>query len=102
MTSTPFGSAGDEQIWESHHLAFGGGKRAYILNGTETTKPDGTPGHVVNYWRSIRARARELIPERPVKPGRDYAITEIVTASRRVRLAWPRLMTSVSADTSRL
>jgi uracil-DNA glycosylase len=73
-----FGSARDEQIWESHHLAFGGGKRAYILNGTETTKPDGTPGHVVNYWRSIRARARELIPERPVKPGRDYAITEIV------------------------
>jgi hypothetical protein len=72
------GSASDDQIWESHHLAFGGGKRTYIIDGIKTTKPDGTPGHTVRYWCAIRARARELITGRPVIPGTDYAITEIV------------------------
>jgi hypothetical protein len=72
------GSASNGLIWESHQLAFGGGRRTYIIDGIKTTKPNGAPGHIVRYWCSIRARARELIPARPVVPGTDYAITEIV------------------------
>lgn len=30
------------------------------------------------YWSSIKNRAQELIPHRPVRPGRDYALTELV------------------------
>lgn len=70
------GSTGEVTVWESLHLAFGGGQRPYIINGIRTTKTDGSPGHLVRYWCSIRARARELIPA--AVPGRDYAITEIV------------------------
>jgi hypothetical protein len=69
-------SSPDEQVWESQHLAFGGGSRPYILDGIKTTKPDGSPLKAVRYWSSIRARARELLPN--AVPGEDYAITEIV------------------------
>jgi uracil-DNA glycosylase len=72
------GSAGDEDVWESHHLAFGGGKRNYIDDGIHTTRADGSIIKPVRYWASVRARARELIPNRPVVPGRDYAMTEVV------------------------
>jgi uracil-DNA glycosylase len=69
-------SSPDEQVWESQHLAFGGGSRPYIADGIKTTKPDGSPLKVVRYWSSIRARARELLPD--AIPGEDYAVTEIV------------------------
>jgi hypothetical protein len=75
------GDSDDETIWESHNLAFGGGSRPYILDGIKTTMPDGTPGHTVRYWCSIRARARELIPD--AVPGTDYAITEVVHCKSR-------------------
>jgi len=68
----------DEELWESHHLAHGGGRRQYILDGIRTVRPDGTPIKAVRYWSGALARARELIPDRPVAPGRDYALTEIV------------------------
>ncbi|MBV9027847.1 MAG: hypothetical protein JO311_04470 [Candidatus Eremiobacteraeota bacterium] len=74
-------SSPKEQVWESEHLAFGGGTRAYIADGIKTTKPDGTAGRRVQYWTSIRARARELIPG--AKPGEDYAITEVVHCKSR-------------------
>jgi uracil-DNA glycosylase len=70
------GSASDEQIWESRHLAFGGGARQYILDGIRATLPNGARGDMVAYWKSIRALARELIPS--AAPGLDYAITEVV------------------------
>jgi uracil-DNA glycosylase len=69
-------SSPDDQVWESQHLAFGGGSRPYVLDGIKTTKPDGSPLKVVRYWSSIRARARELLPD--AIPGEDYAITEVV------------------------
>jgi uracil-DNA glycosylase len=69
-------SSPEQQIWESQHLAFGGGSRPYILDGVRKTKPDGSPDEVVRYWSSIRARARELLPD--ALPGEDYAITEVV------------------------
>jgi len=72
------GATPDDEIWESHHLAHGGGRRQYILDGIRTVTPDGTPIKAVRYWSGALARARELIPDRPVVPGRDYALTEIV------------------------
>ena len=69
-------SSSEEQIWESQHLAFGGGSRPYVLDGTKTTHADGSAGHNVPYWSSIRARAHELMPS--AVPGTDYAITEVV------------------------
>lgn len=66
----------EQQIWESQHLAFGGGSRPYIIDGIRKTNPDGSPHERVRYWESIRARARELLPN--AIPGEDYAITEVV------------------------
>jgi len=65
-----------KQVWESQHLAFGGGSRQYVIDGMRTTKADGSPGRLVRYWSSIQARARELIPG--AVPGEDYAISEVV------------------------
>jgi uracil-DNA glycosylase len=70
------GSSPESQIWESQHLAFSGGKRPYILDGIHKIKADGTPDSAVPYWSSIRARARELMPD--AVPGEDYTITEVV------------------------
>ena len=70
------GSSPESAIWESQHLAFGGGSRPYILDGIRKTKADGSPDEAVPYWSSIRARARELLPS--AIPGEDYAITEVV------------------------
>jgi len=72
------GATPDEEIWESHHLAHGGGQRRYILDGIRTMSSDGTPVKAVRYWSGALARARELVPDRAVVPGRDYALTEIV------------------------
>jgi hypothetical protein len=69
-------SSPEVRVWESQHLAFGGGSRPYIIDGIRTTKASGSPDRVVRYWSSIRARARELIPR--AVPGEDYAISEIV------------------------
>ena len=35
------------------------------------------------YWSSIKRRAQELILDRPVRPGHDYALTEIVRCKSR-------------------
>lgn len=70
------GSSPEQTVWESQHLAFGGGSRAYVLDGVRKTKADGSPDEVVRYWSSIRARAHELMPN--AVPGEDYAITEVV------------------------
>ena len=72
------GSSLPDEVWESHHLAFGGGTRAYILDGVKTTTRDGKPIKTVKYWSSVRARARELLPAKTVLPGTDYALTEVV------------------------
>jgi hypothetical protein len=72
------GNTDPKKIWESHHLAFGGGSRAYIVNGTKTTRDDGSIIKSVKYWESIKARAQELFPNRTVQAGLDYAITETV------------------------
>ena len=70
------GASPDDALWDSHHLAFGGGTRSFILDGIYTTAPTGEKLKKVAYWVAVRARARELI--RNAVPGRDYALTEVV------------------------
>lgn len=70
------GGSSDETLWDSHHFAFGGGRRRYILDGINSTTTAGDKLKKVPYWASVRARARELIPN--AVPGRDYALTEVV------------------------
>ena len=72
------GSTPDSTIWESHHLAFGGGSRPYIIDGVWTTNEAVEKLKRVRYWSWVRKRAQELIPDRSVIPGIDYALTEIV------------------------
>ena len=76
-------SSDNEAVWESHHLAFGGGSRRYIQDGIRTTGPDGSPIKAVRYWSGVRARARELIVHREVRPGIDYAMSEVVHCKSR-------------------
>jgi hypothetical protein len=75
------GSSSDEALLDSHHHAFGGGARTYVVDGTYTTTPEGEPLDRVGYWVSVRARARELIAD--AVPGRDYALTEAVHCKSR-------------------
>ena len=35
------GGTSDDTIWESHHLAFGGRSRPYIIDGVWTTDEEG-------------------------------------------------------------
>jgi hypothetical protein len=72
------GSTSDNTIWESHHLAFGDGSRPYIIDGVWTTNAEGEKLKRVRYWSWIKKRAQELIPDRSVIPGVDYALSEIV------------------------
>jgi uracil-DNA glycosylase len=72
------GNSPGDRVWESHHLAFGGGSRPYIIDGVWTTNAEGAKLKRVPYWSWVRNRAQELIPDRAVVPGIDYALTEIV------------------------
>jgi uracil-DNA glycosylase len=75
------GSSSDDALWDSHHHAFGGGTRTYVLDGIYTTTPGGERLDRVGYWVGVRARARELIAD--AVPGRDYALTEVVHCKSR-------------------
>jgi hypothetical protein len=46
----------------------------FIRDGTRWVGGTST----VRYWSSIKARAKELLPSRTVRPGIDYALTEAV------------------------
>ena len=53
-----------------------------IVDGIRTRQRDGSYSKSVAFWREVRARATELY-ERPVTPGRDYALTEVVHCKSR-------------------
>jgi len=75
------GSSSDDALWDSHHHAFGGGTRPYIIGGIRSTTPEGARLKKVAYWVAVRSRARELIAD--AVPGRDYALTEVVHCKSR-------------------
>ena len=59
----------DDDMFDTFERAFD----TYITDGKRL---DG--GKVVRYWACIKKRAEELITSRPVRPGIDYALTEVV------------------------
>ena len=60
----------DEEIIDRFENAFD----KYMVDGVRVVGARRT----VPYWSAIKRRAQELIPSRPVRPGHDYALTEIV------------------------
>jgi hypothetical protein len=46
----------------------------FILDGIRSRGATGP----TRFWIEVRSRARELIGNRPVEPGRDYVLTEVV------------------------
>jgi hypothetical protein len=61
---------------------FGGGRKLWIKDGRYGLQGDGAYGRAVPFWSAVRQRAIELL-ERPVRPGRDYALTEVVHCKSR-------------------
>jgi hypothetical protein len=73
-----FGNVSDEDAFDSHHFVFGGGRGTYTRNGVNPVDADGKQSKAVHFWSAVCARVKELIPDRPVAWGEDYALTEIV------------------------
>ena len=67
----------DEEIADFFGGRFGGGRRQWIKDGTKSLRPDGSYGRATAFWAAVRQRAIELL-QRDVRPGVDYALTEIV------------------------
>jgi hypothetical protein len=67
----------DEEIADFFGRRFGGGRRQWIKDGTKSLRPDGSYGRATAFWAAVRQRAIELL-QREVRPGVDYALTEIV------------------------
>lgn len=78
----PQWSWSDDSIDDYFNNRFGGGHKAWIVNGTKTLQRDGTYSRSIHFCREIRQRACELL-ERNATPGVDYALTEIVHCKSR-------------------
>jgi uracil-DNA glycosylase len=70
----------DDSVVDYFDNHFGGGESVWVEDGVRPMNPDGTKGRVVRYWQGVRRRAAELmgVDESEVRPGVDYALTEVV------------------------
>lgn len=55
----------------------------WIRDGLYTLQQNGTYSKSVPFWREVRGRASELYERGNVKPGLDYALTEVVHCKSR-------------------
>ena len=78
----PLQSWDDSSITDYFTHRFGGGRKLWVKKGTIGLLPDGTYAKPTLFWRAVKQRAKELL-ERPVKPGVDYALTEVVHCKSR-------------------
>lgn len=69
----------DTEIVDRYESAFD----VYIVDGIAGRLADGTAAGPTRFWVEVRGRARELMPGRDVRPGRDYALTEAVRCKSR-------------------
>jgi uracil-DNA glycosylase len=74
----PLPSWGDEEV----KAYFGDRFEKWITDGRYTRQQDGSYSRAVPFWNEVRGRATELY-ERTVKPGKDYALTEVVHCKSR-------------------
>lgn len=82
-------SSDDDEILHTFVDAFEDGPWIGISNGTHQRSADGRIGDYIAYWGSCRARAAEIL-DRPVEPGRDYALTEVVHCGSKHEIGvWP-------------
>lgn len=65
----------DDEIIDRFENAFD----KYMIDGVRSIGAK----RATRYWSSIKLRAQELIPSRRVRPGHDYALTEIVRCKSR-------------------
>lgn len=61
---------------------FGGGEKEWTIEGARSLQLTGTHGGVTRFWSAVQKRAEELL-ERRVRPGVDYALTEVVRCKSR-------------------
>ncbi len=73
----------DESLIEDYFThRFGGGKKLWVKDGVQGLLRKGGYADVTPFWEAVMHRATELF-ERPVKPGVDYALTEVVHCKSR-------------------
>jgi len=70
-------SRDDDYILHSFEDAYDDGPWPGIHDGTRLRSPDGKPGKYIRYWGWCQSIAEELFG-REVRPGHDYALTEMV------------------------
>lgn len=76
---------GPKWLWEDDELVdrYEASFDLYIKGGIASRRPDGTVMRYTAFWAAVKKRAQELIPERRVRPGWDYALTEVVRCKSR-------------------
>ena len=68
----------DEEILISQDGAFEDGQRPGIIDGTVLVDKNGENDFSVRYWVWTKRVAQELLGDARVRPGADYAMTEVV------------------------
>lgn len=78
----PRWSWSDDEMDDYFNHRFGGGHKEWIVDGKKALLTTGTYSHSVKFWAAVRQRAIELLGP-GVRPGTDYALTEIVHCKSR-------------------
>jgi len=78
----PLWSWDDESIEDYFTHRFGGGKKLWVKEGLQGLLRNGTYSEPTPFWEAVKQRAEELF-ERPVQPGVEYALTEVVHCKSR-------------------
>jgi hypothetical protein len=82
----PRWSSPDDLIEDFFDNRFGGGQKEWIKDGRFSLGQDGTHSKEwVRFWAAVRQRAAELLvkPASDVRPGIDYAMSEVVHCKSR-------------------
>lgn len=74
----PLGSDSDELILDFFYSRFDDRRpNPWVRNGNKFLQTDGTYSHGARFWSSVKRRAEEAYG-REVRPGVDYALSEVV------------------------
>jgi hypothetical protein len=89
---------GPKWTWEDEELVdrYDSSFDLYIVGGTRQRRADGSLTRATMFWSAVKKRAEELIPHRPVRPGLDYALTEVVRCKSRQERGVPAAVDTCS------
>ena len=82
-------AAGTVEFFENR---FETGEPKLMIDGTRSLRNDGTYGSPTGFWAEIKKQVERAIPDRPVVPGRDYALTELVHCKSRSEQGVPQAL----------